>query len=212
MLRRLWLATAVLLAMGAYLHATARVEVSAPPAHLDRLPVVLGKWRGTPLQEFDADTLRVLGTDEYVNRTYLAPGHEPVGLYVGYYRAQRQGDAIHSPLNCLPGTGWQIAARGRVDVRAGQAAIDANRLIVTRDGDRELVLYWYEGRGRTVASEYANKLWLLADAMRFNRTDGALVRILTPLISTESAAEGNAVAFVRDAYPAVRARLPRAPR
>jgi EpsI family protein len=211
-LKRLWLATAVLLAMGAYLHATARPEVSSPPAHLDRLPLVLGEWRGTPLQEFDADTLRVLGTDEYVNRTYLAPGHEPVGLYVGYYRAQRQGDAIHSPLNCLPGTGWQIAARRRVDVAVGETAIDATRLVVTQDGDRELVLYWYEGRGRTVAGEYANKLWLLVDAMRFNRTDGALVRILTPLTGTESAAERNAAAFVRDAYPAIRARLPRAPR
>jgi EpsI family protein len=211
-LKRLWLATGVLLAMGAYLQATARGEVSAPPAHLDRLPLMLGAWRGTPLREFDADTLRVLGTDEYVNRTYVAPGRAPVGLYVGYYRAQRQGDAIHSPLNCLPGTGWQIAERRRVDMTVGDKIIDANRLVVTKDGDRELVVYWYEGRGRTVASEYANKLWLLTDAMRFNRTDGALVRVLTPLTTSVNAAERNAAAFVREAYPAIRERLPQAPR
>jgi EpsI family protein len=197
--------------MGAYLQATARGDMGGPPAHLDRLPMKLGEWQGTPLQEFDADTLQVLGTDQYVNRTYVAPGRQPVGLYVGYYRAQRQGDAIHSPLNCLPGTGWQVVERRRLDVRAGKATIDANRLVVAKDGDREMVVYWYESRGRSVASEYTNKLWLLADAVRFNRTDGALVRLLTPLATSEAEAERNARAFVREAYAAIRQRLPQAP-
>jgi EpsI family protein len=210
MMKRLWLCTAALLAMSAYLHGTSGSE-AAPPASLDRLPLTLGEWHGTPLRAFDADTLRVLGTDEYVNRTYVARGRPPVGLYVGYYQSQRQGDAIHSPLNCLPGTGWQIAEGSRVDIPVAGRSIDASRLIVMKDGDRELVLYWYEGRGRSIGSDYANKLWLLADAMRFNRTDGALVRVLTPLSTSEAEARTNAAAFVREAYPAIRERLPQAP-
>jgi EpsI family protein len=211
MLSRLWLCTTVLLAMGVYLHATARRDDLAPAAHLNRFPLVLGEWRGTPLREFDADTLRVLGTDEYVSRTYVAPGRQPVGLYVGYYRAQRQGDAIHSPLNCLPGTGWQVVDRGGLAVPVAGGTVDATSLHVMKDGDRELVVYWYEGRGRSIASEYVNKLWLLADALRFNRTDGALVRVLTPLAPSEPRARHTVAAFVREAYPAIRQRLPQAP-
>lgn len=211
MLTRTWIVAIVLGLAAAYVQASARSEI-AMHASLDALPLTLGGWSGAPARALDADTLRVLGADAYIDRIYTkAQAQTPVGLFVAFYGQQRQGDAIHSPLNCLPGTGWVTADRSRVRVPAGDDAIDANRLIVEKGSERYLVVYWYEGRGRTVASEYTNKALLLADALRFNRTDGAIVRVMAPTLSSVGAADRDVLDFVRAAHPSIRVHLPGAP-
>ena len=213
MLTRLWIVIAVLGAAGAYLHARPAAATRAPAAALAQVPMAIGDWRGSDDAPFDEDTMRVLGVDEYINRRYVDTRAQAlVGLYVGFYRSQRQGDAIHSPLNCLPGTGWHPVERSRVDLPVqGSAPITANRLVVEKGGDRHVVLYWYAGRGRTVAGEYTNKLLLLADAMRSGRTDGALVRVMTAASGEAGRADDVLRSFVATAYPAVQRRLPGAP-
>jgi EpsI family protein len=186
----------------------------AAPMHaagLAALPMSLGPWSGRDEPPFDDDTLRVLGVDTYVNRAYTSTqaAEAMVGVYVGYYGSQRQGDAIHSPLNCLPGSGWQPVHRSRVVViGAGQEPFEANRLLVQKGRDRQVVLYWYEGRGRRVASEYWNKALLVADAVRSNRTDGALVRLMTPVGRSETAADAQLLEFASDLLPALTQALP----
>lgn len=213
MLTRLWIAIALLGATGAYLHERPAAATRAPAADLAQVPMAIGDWRGSDDAPFDEDTMRVLGVDEYINRRYVDTRAQAlVGLYVGFYRSQRQGDAIHSPLNCLPGTGWHPVERSRVDLPVhGSAPITANRLVVEKGGDRHVVLYWYAGRGRTVAGEYTNKLLLLADAMRSGRTDGALVRVMTAASAEAGRADDVLRSFVATAYPAVQRRLPGAP-
>jgi EpsI family protein len=192
------------------------VHGGAPPAPvhaagLSALPMSLGTWSGRDEPPFDADTLRVLGVDTYVNRAYVSTeaAEAMVGVYVGFYGSQRQGDAIHSPLNCLPGSGWQPMHRSRVAVTgAGQEPFDATRLLVQKGRDRQVVLYWYEGRGRRVASEYWNKALLVADAVRSNRTDGALVRLMSPVGRSEAAADAQLLAFTSDLLPALTRALP----
>ena len=106
-----------------------------------------------------------------------------MALYVGYYASQRQGDTIHSPQNCLPGAGWRPVMAERSTIDLGGRTIPVNRFIIQKGMDRQAVLYWYQGRSRVVASELANKAWLMLDAARLRRTDGGLVRLITPVSS-----------------------------
>jgi EpsI family protein len=181
---------------------------------LSALPRVVGGWSGRDVP-LDAETLRALGMDDYLHRVYVPEGAAtgpPIDVYVAYYASQRQGDAIHSPLNCLPGTGWQPVTRERVRVATGASAgFSANRLVVQKGRERKGVLYWYEGRGRRIASEYMNKLLLIVDGIRENRTDAALVRFTTPVETTIEEAGARLAEFAAIVDPAlVRALSPAA--
>src|SRR3989442_4764487 len=181
-----------------------------------RFPMQIQQWTGQQLPPLDSRILAVLGVDDYMSRYYSTPAHAGVGLYVGYYNSQRQGDAIHSPLNCLPGAGWEPLSRSTMGIPVtlgeGPAEIDANRYLIQKGLDRQLVLYWYQSHGRTVASEYWSKFFLIRDAVRLNRTDGALVRVIAPIvIGSEDggeAAERDATRFVRALYPTLASYLP----
>ena len=218
-LPRALLLSLLLLAGAALLARAATAENWRPAERLAAFPLRIGGWQGEPADRFDQQTLTVLGVDEYINRVYVSPAGG-VGLYVGYYRSQRQGDAIHSPLNCLPGAGWQPVSRDRVKITvpgdaaggAGHGEIEVNRLLVEKGLDRQVVLYWYQGRGRVVASEYRSKLYTVLDAMRYNRTDAALVRVLAPVAGDTATAEESArqsvIRFVQAAFPILAHHLP----
>jgi len=131
-----------------------------------------------------------------------------VALYVGYYASQRQGDTIHSPQNCLPGAGWRPVSAERTTVDFGGRTVPVNRFIIQKGLDRQAVFYWYQGRSRVVASEFANKAWLMLDAARLRRTDGGLVRAITPVSSTPDAAFATLTTFSTALFPYLSSRLP----
>jgi EpsI family protein len=204
---RLLIVLTILLA--ARLAAGARTPVITPLREsLSAFPLQLEQWHGRNGRSFDAETLRVLGADDYVNRIYEHATHGVVGLYVGYYGAQTQGDAIHSPQNCLPGSGWVPVSHTRPTLQTPDGDFAVNRYIVEKRGDRQLVLYWFEGRGRRVASEYLNKAYLLRDALRLGRTNGALVRIIAPVADGDESSDASAQAFARALAPQLRRWLP----
>jgi EpsI family protein len=167
----------------------------------------IGGWQGRDLPAWDEKVLNELGADEYVNRQYLN-GDAVAHLYVGYYRSQRQGDMIHSPQNCLPGAGWQPISHERIVIDAGGRPLQANRYVIAKDLDRQVVLYWFQGRGRTVANEYMNRAYLVADSLRLRRTDGALVRIISPVLATTDRAAAAAGAFAAEIFPALDEVIP----
>jgi len=179
-------------------------------------PMQLGEWRGVQQPPLEASILKVLNVDDYLARAYFTPAQAGVGLYIGYYGSQRQGDTMHSPLNCLPGAGWEFESQNRipVTVTAGEAGspaspITINRYVIRKGLDRQLVLYWYQSHGRVVASEYWGKVYLVQDAVRLNRTDGALVRVIVPLGSgDEATAEKTGVDFINALFPALGRYLP----
>jgi EpsI family protein len=173
--------------------APADREARVPRQPVTALPLRIGQWNGREAPPFADDVLQQLGADEYVNRSYVGPSAVPIALYVGYYASQRQGDTIHSPRNCLPGAGWQPIEAGTF--RLGEHSVPVNRYVMQKGLDREVVLYWYQGRGRITASEYANKLWLMLDAARLHRSDGGLVRLVTPVVTDTVQATEHAAAF-----------------
>jgi EpsI family protein len=183
----------------------------------DTFPMRLGEWTGAQEAPLTPDILAVLGVDDYLLRSYSKPDRSGVGLYIGYYGSQRQGDTMHSPLNCLPGAGWEPVSKGELTVSVPGALPDApdpdivvNRYVIQKGLDRLLVLYWYQSHGRVVASEYWGKFYLVRDAVRLNRTDGALVRVIAPAAGDEGEgrAEATTVQFVKTLYPALNGYLP----
>jgi EpsI family protein len=174
------------------------VTLDAP---LSALPLRIGAWRGVNGPALDPEVGRVLRADDYVDRRYHHANAGVVALWVAFYASQRQGDAIHSPLNCLPGTGWTPLRHTTPVLRINGGMVPVNRYVIQKRGERQIVLYWYQGRGRAVASEYANKAYLLVDAVRYRRTDGALVRVTAPILGDEARADRAAIDFVAALQP-----------
>src|SRR3984957_11561068 len=174
-----------------------------PPPPLHELPYRIGSWSGEehPMQE---QIVQAVGVTDYTNRIYSGPASAPVLVYIGYYASQRTGDTIHSPQNCLPGAGWDPIHSGYITISVpGGRQIVVNEYLIQQDRDKALVLYWYQSRGRVIASEYSGKFWMVADAISRNRTDGALVRLITPSNDGEENARTRLVSFAQGFFPHV---------
>jgi EpsI family protein len=148
-----------------------------------------------------------LALDDYIISDYSKPDGKAVNLYVAYYASQRTGESPHSPLVCIPGGGWSITKFGRLDAGATHPF---NRAVIERNDSKQLVYYWYEERGRSIANEYWSKWYLLSDAITKNRSDGALVRLITVISpgEVERDADNRLLAFMKDLQPVLRGYLP----
>jgi EpsI family protein len=186
---------ALLGAAGSFAALRASEEPSVTREALASLPMQLGDWRGIDAPPFADDVVAQLGVDEHIHRRYVRAGAAPIGVYIGYYGSQRQGDAIHSPQNCLPGAGWHPLERTTETLKIAGSQVGVNRFVIANGLDRQVVFYWYQGRGRVIANEYANKLMLMFDAARVGRTNGGLVRLMTPVGTSVDAATGELSAF-----------------
>ena len=192
---------AMLLATGVMAETSTR---AIGTGNLDALPYGVAGWRGVDaVASVDEETLRLLGADRYIFRTYRRE-QVPVDLYIAYYAEQKPGVSIHSPLHCLPGNGWEPVNIGTVALTGnGNSGPVARRMVVRRRQDQAIVLYWYAVHGRIVAGEIASRAWLLIDALRLHRTDAALVRIASPIERSEDAAQRRAVAFADELLPSI---------
>ncbi len=215
MIRRVVLLCLILLSGAAFVATASRTEEAPPRQPLALFPSAIDGWFGRAQPPLSDDVLKVLGADEYLNRVYQKGGAY-AGLYIGYYESQRQGDTIHSPLNCLPGAGWEPLSKTYmaipVETAGGRREIRVNRYVIQKGLDRQVVLYWYQSHGRVIANEYRSKLFMIYDAVRLNRTDAALVRVITPQGGADSGAEARAgdraVEFVRAMFPLLDRYLP----
>lgn len=194
----------LLLGTAVTLQVHSHSEVFPPRAPLSSLPQHIDGWTGTD-EALDQQTLDILGPGEFLLRQYQysIPSTTPsqsrsepqsesqseswINLWIAYFPTQRTGDTIHSPNHCLPGAGWIPTVRERVEIaRPDGSRFPANRYVISKSGERQLVLYWFQAHGREVASEYWAKYYLVADSIRMNRSDGALVRLMTPMLNRES--------------------------
>ena len=196
-----------------YLSARGQGEVVLAHQPLSGFPAQLGPWTGTNLK-MPQDVLDILGPGDFLLRDYESQGLDPssVNLFIAYFPSQRAGDVIHSPKNCLPGSGWApIEARHVTVAVPGHTQFPANRYLITKGGSRMLVLYWYWAHNRAVASEYWAKYYLVADSIRMNRTDGSLIRLTTPLVAGESidTAQQRLLSFASLVVPQINRFVPR---
>jgi EpsI family protein len=205
---RWWLTAGILLGAFVLMQTMSHGEAIVSRQPLHDLPYEFGPWIGEerPLQ---AQVVQAVGVSDYTNRVYSESAESPVQLYVGYYSSQRTGDTIHSPKNCLPGSGWDPIRSGyaTISVPSGRNIV-VNEYVIQRDQDKQLVFYWYQGRGRIIASEYAGKFWMVADAISRNRTDGAMVRVITPMSDGEDKARARLVSFTQTLFPSLDKLIP----
>jgi EpsI family protein len=209
---RLGLAASLIGLTAILLQARSRSEVFPPRLPLQSFPMQLGPWKGVD-RPLDKEVLDVLGPGEFIVRDYYAGDNpEPTNLYIAYFPSQRTGDTIHSPKNCLPGAGWTPTENSQITLALpGHSPFPANRYVIASAGARKLVLYWYWAHDRGVASEYWAKFYLVKDAIRMNRSDGALVRITTDMSpgETADAAEQRLLPFTTTMFPPLDDYIPR---
>jgi EpsI family protein len=199
-----------------YLGVASKAEELPPRMAFSQLSMSIDDWRGKRAPDLTPEVLALLGADEYIMRSYTRANDVPLNLYIGYHASQRQGDTIHSPLNCLPGAGWEPMEVSRIQIPVRGAAggepapIDDNRVVIAKGLDKALVLYWYQSPRRVVASEYWGKVYTVLDSVRYHRTDAAMVRIVAPLRDdvSRSAVEAEAVAFAQALFPRLSVHLP----
>jgi EpsI family protein len=160
---------------------------------LDDIPLQLGMWQGRRGADFQTQVVATLGVDDYINRGYYAATGASANLYVGYHRSQKQGTSVHSPLNCLPGAGWQPTLTQVVPFAGGTA----RRVIVVKGPERLLVMYWYHTASRIEGDEFRGRLTAMLDAVRYRRNDAALVRLIVP-IDSDAQGETRAISHLMD--------------
>ncbi len=205
--------TLVLALSGAALTRASKSEPTPARTPLADLPFRFSAFEGTRAPDLEREVLDVLGVDDYINRTYrVRETRTAIGLYVGYYMSQREGDTMHSPLNCLPGAGWQPVSTSHLVVPAGGRSNEVNRIVIEKAGERLLVFYWYQSHGRVVASEYWGKIYTVVGALRMNRTDAALVRVIVPIrrpdAASEKSAEAEGLQFLHEIFPLLDRHIP----
>ena len=210
---RFVLAIALIAGTGVLLQARGRNEFFPPREPLRTFPEQLGPWAATDVP-IEKDILDILGSGDFMLREYRAEGNVTpfVDLFIAYFPSQRAGDTIHSPQHCLPGAGWLPVENQRVTLSLpGHGPFPANRYIVSKGDSRQLVLYWYWAHNRGVASEYWAKFYLVKDAMQLNRSDGALVRLITPMYrgETSEAAQQRLLPFTSALFPLLNNYIPR---
>ena len=201
-------ALVVLVGVAGFFVAT-RHEIRPERKIFASFPMTLANWKGKSSTLSPGDSARARLSD-YLLADYAKSNGLPVNLYVAYYNTQREGVSPHSPSVCIPGNGWRITEFNTIHYHHNGISLPINRAIIMRASQKELVYYWYAERGRSVASEYLSKLLLLKDAILKNRTDGALIRLTTPINAgeAEQGADRRLQAFIDVAVPALAQYLP----
>jgi len=183
-----------LLATAIYMQYHWNIEIIPSYELLSSLPSQIYGWTGTD-DTISPEDLKVLGYPEYVVRDYenasqLQPS---INLYIAYFPSQKAGDTIHSPEQCLPGAGWIPTSRKVIRLaRPDGSSMPVNRYVVSKAGERQLVLYWFQAHGRAVASAWQAKYYLIDDSIHMHRSDGGLVRFMTYMSDGESADDAQA--------------------
>jgi EpsI family protein len=214
MIARITTVGILLLLSAGVIAKASRIEDVPPRQSFTQFPLEIAGWRGRDTARFSPEVMKVLGADDYLSRIYARQG--TVGLYIGYYQSQRQGDTMHSPLNCLPGAGWQPLEKSYLPIQVTdsdgiQSEITVNRYVIEKGLEQQVVLYWYQSHGRVIANEYRSKIVMVYDAARLNRSDAALVRITSARLGSEQglqSAEERAVEFVKTMFPLLGNYLP----
>jgi EpsI family protein len=204
--------TIVLLVQGAAFYGFSRVEHVPSEKPLANFSLSGTDWSAIRDFTLDKETLDILKADDTLSRAYRnGETGAAVSLFVAYFSTQRTGKTPHSPKNCLPGSGWTPSESGSVAITVpGEAQpITINRYVVSRDQSQSVVLYWYQGHNRVIASEYRAKVFTIVDSIRYRRSDTSLVRVVVGAEDgdTQRAAE-TGISFVKALFLPLKNYLP----
>ena len=213
-----WTLILCLFATVLVIHARGDVDRVPPSAPLAEMPTTFGPWMSQDVA-ISSEALEILGKGDFLNRIYTQGSSaatgiaavRPVQLFIAYFATQRSGQSIHSPQNCLPGSGWTFLHSGTTTFTDSTGKpYRVGDYVISNGRDKQEVLYWYQSHGRSIANDYAAKFLMLADAIRYGRTDAALVRVITDVPSNQSAevAHERLIGFAKNVTPLLPAYVP----
>jgi len=188
-----------------------REEIKHARNRFDTFPKIINQWKLTQ-EKLMPSIIQKLKFDDYFLGNYVKDDVQSIELYIAYYESQRKGVSPHSPRVCIPGEGWHINALERKVIKLdNDYTLPINRVIIEKNEAKQLVYYWFEQRGRSIANEYSMKWYLLIDAIIKNRTDGALVRFTTNLDvnETENIADKRIIEIINSVYPVLESYIPK---
>ena len=179
---------------------------------LEAFPDTVGSWRGEDDIVLNPDVVRMLKASDYVMRRYVDGSGHSAWLYLAYWQSRRQGADIHSPKNCLPGGGWEPIEATRLTIpitgAAGAGSITVNRYLIQKERQLQVVIYWFQAQGTVIAGELDVKIQMIRSAILRNRTDGAIVRVSSPVAGTVQETTDRMVAYIQTLYPLLSTYLP----
>lgn len=207
-----FIAVAAILGFTVLVHSFVDLSEAQPAGRsFSTFPLQVGLWEGKR-QYLDQQFIDVLEFTDYTSVNYSKPGSAPVNVYVAYYASQRKGKSIHSPETCLPSSGWVFKQAGTIMVPlpGGRAPLPVARALMEKDDQKQLVYFWFDQRGRVLTSSWELKVYNLWDALTKKRTDGALVRVITPITGLEGAEEADRrlESFIQEISPSLREFIP----
>lgn len=205
--------TVLIILQGSMFYAVAfRKEATPPVSPLSTFPLQVNEWQCTRDIPIEADVQELLKADDTLNRIYTnTANNESAFLFVAFFKTQRYGQSPHSPKNCLPGSGWAPVETGSIsiDVPQWQGPISANKYVVQHGDQKDVVIYWYQSHNRIVSDEYAARFWLVLDAIRYNRSDTSIVKVVVPVERDNvTSATDLGVKFIKAMFPRILQQLP----
>ncbi|MCF8104148.1 MAG: EpsI family protein [Desulfohalobiaceae bacterium] len=168
------------LSFAGLINGFARDAVTPISITLDRIPGRIGSWRMAETQAMGADIVDLLGVDDYIFRNYKDDQGQAINVYVSYFSRTDRSKGYHSPLNCMPGSGWEIANTKPLPLKIPGSSEEptVNRLLLQKGAEKKVSLYWYQCRGRILHNEYLERIYRVIDSIFKNRTDGAFIRLV----------------------------------
>lgn len=210
-LKKAVIAVALMMVTFTYLKFMGHGTEAPPLKSFSTFPKQIGEFIGNE-QFFTDEIYAAVGVDDSALISYVNPlnVYESVQLYIGYYKSQRKGDMIHSPKNCMPGSGWEITSSSLEDIEQKNGkTISIIKLILEKGAEKQIVLYWFHGRGRIINSEYKQKIYLVIDSIIRSRTDDSFVRLISPVIDKK---DDETLAymkqFIKDLLPVLDEYIP----
>ena len=198
-----------LLLLGAAAYVYARSEVAVPAIQpLDLFPQHLGDWTMTGQARFDERTLAVLLPTDYLSRSYQSKAGEQLSLYIGYHDGGPDSGPIHSPRQCLPGSGWSRLRDEVRQVEVGGEMVPYVSSLYQKETETQLFLYWFQVQDAVLTDEYSLKLAQIKNSILANRRESAFIRLSVEATDREALALAVGEQFIRDFYPAIKASLP----
>jgi EpsI family protein len=209
MKKQFWFIAFILVVAIIYLKVFATIEAVPLPANIDNFPKQIGLFTMTGSSALTEEVLQELKVSSYINREYRNNDGYQLSLYLGYYEEQREGAMIHSPRNCMPGSGWNPVETSVVTITISgtDQSYKVNRILFQKGMDKILMHYWYQGRNRIVANEYIDRLFLILDSILQHRSEGSLVRVIGPW-DTSGDFEQKQEQFVASLFPLLQQHLP----
>lgn len=187
-------------------HKDMNVPTNRP---FSQFPEQVKSWQLLKRTEFSADVLNTLKPSDYLYSLYNSGSGKSVSLYIGYHGGGKDSGGIHSPKHCLPGSGWYEVSTNPGKLQTPGGTINLVRAVYQKGESRELFIYWFQVRDRSISNEYSLKMSEIVNSALYRRRDASFIRVSIPVESDLDQAVAKGEQFIRDFEPLFKEFLPR---